>query len=211
MPTMKAPLCKDQHGRDRVLLPTHGQLFMRNRASPFAATGSIYHGIDLLELLKEGHRDALFSTDGGGDVNGENFRVQFVFGELFLKRKLGTLAQVYHAPGRSFQHKIERAFCHLNCVDGVEISPCLPGETHPPNQQSDLTPQQVKVKEKQLFDQIFAFLNREWNSLDIKGYKINSDSVYDDEVHPLPPGARRTFISSSNIDLLPQIGGSEEA
>jgi hypothetical protein len=169
---------------------------MRNRGSPFSNSGAIDHGDDLKELLdRHGPdvKDVLASTDGGGDVSMENFRVQFVLGERFMSGQYGTFAQVSHAPGQSYRHYIERFFCFLNNVDGVEISPHLPGETHPPNQQSDLTPEQIKLKERELFDGIFPFINNSWNSLKIKGYTIHSESVYNNEVRFISVSKRFKF------------------
>lgn len=153
LPSLAYATTVDKHGRVHIETPTSGDLFMRNRGNPwFKATG-LNHLDDLQEILgsrfsgcMELLRDLLTQTDGGADYSPHSFKTYYVLGKLFLYFKLGSLTQIFHAAGESFLNYIERVFSNLNIIDGVYLPDKLVGETHTPNDQSDLSKDQRNAK-----------------------------------------------------------------
>jgi hypothetical protein len=174
---------KDEHGRLRVAVPTSGHLFMRNRVTAFSNPTAFNHSEDLVEIIGKlraagkAINDLLLVSDSGADYDHSTIKVHVALANVFDACNLGVLGQVFHAPGESFRNWIERLFCLLNIVDGVTYKSKLSGEAQAPDAQTDLTPEQIRIKQLLLYGPIFDFLDETWGSLKTHGWTVDCERV----------------------------------
>ena len=198
LPKLSVPIYKDEHGIERIPTP-HGIRFsMRTRGNVFDKPCAANHLIDLTKILKSyyGHDfsrlfDLLAKTDGGHDYDHESLRVIYLFGKIWMQGRLGSVMHIFHAAGQSYLNEIERLLHSFNNIDGTFIPALLGGDTQTPNNQSDLTPEQVQLKNRRIFNQVGPFLDENWGGLVIRGTKVDHKFVFPDS-----PNVRYSLLTS---------------
>lgn len=117
-------------------------------------------------------------TDGGPDWTPKSNLNEFFLGRLWRDMKLDLLVAVCFPAGLSRFNPIEHLWSSLaRWLAGVSLPVCLPGETVPAPQQTNLTVDERLEKEQRVFDNALDRLDMYWSGKVHDGFKVTSTGM----------------------------------
>ena len=151
------------------------------RAQRFNATTVVTHTTDLYNIFKDDSEitSLMALADGGPDFSPNSELNALYFYRLFRKLNLDMLSVFSYAARYSAFNPVEHLWSPLsNHLSGVVFSARLEGESKAPSQQSGLSNDEIKEKEKAVFDKALQELSQHWKDINFDGFPVKVEKVY---------------------------------
>ena len=131
---------------------------------------------------------------------------QYFFGRVWKDAGLDTMGVVSYAAGDSKLNPIERVWGVLTKkLTGVYLSDILPGDICPPRQQH-LPAEELKEKEKDVFDQAMGLVEEYWRGLEFDGHPIHTSHIPAHRtIEPTLPSVQTALTSLRQLQQHPLI------
>ena len=170
-------MTEDELGRKHYIFPRSGESHIVNTVQKFHPLTIQTHVNDLTPLLRsraeKGKTLAVLIVDGGPDWNPRSWAVWLYLTRLFRDSNLDLLCSTSYAPGHSAYNPIEHLWAPLSKqLTGVILPDRLDGEV-PPSKQTNLSAEQRRRKEGDVFDVAMATLNEYWDGSQFDGHRVN--------------------------------------
>ena len=112
-------------------------------------------------------------VDNGPDMNLTNYVNEYNLGNLWLDSGADMLIVTSYAAGQSAYNMIEHAWSPLsNRLTSVKLPEVLPGDTKPPNKQTELSAEERRSKEKIMLDNAAYRLGQYWDCCTFDGHPV---------------------------------------
>ena len=184
---------RDKTGRSRFSFPRTGPLNIVLRGNKFFRATCYNHYDDLAPILKDGkargEHSAIIVSDNGPDWNKNAIKTLMLVGRLWRDLNLDYVCLTAYASKDSRFNMIEHAWAPVNSwLVGLCLSECVPGETDPPDKQSQLSESERVKKEKVVLDNAIEDVKRclqghkyDGFPVTITGVTSGTEHVYNDE------------------------------
>lgn len=169
----------DTHGQTRIAMPTKQKVTLHIRFNKFGglplAMTVLEHVQDLQQAVTKVCNGTIPAnvfgeTDHGAEANFHTEKAHHAYGMFFKENKMGVLIIGGPASNDSRRNPIERAFAEpKKAVNGLVVSETVGLDTLPPDQQSDLTIEETRAKETELFTIFGETLVNAWAPLKYGG------------------------------------------
>ena len=150
----------------------------------FSAHDFLYLYINIIEAIapsdKHGSKPFLFLLpDNGPDFNPMSLLNSLFFYRTFKYLDLDLLCTFTYAARYSTYNCIEHLWASLsNKLASVILSSKVPGDSKPPAMQGTLSNNQIRAKEKVVFDSAMNDLeNVYWNSSELDGFPVSVKTI----------------------------------
>ena len=183
----------DKKGRARFNYPRTGTLYITLRGNKFFRATTYNHYDDLFPIVadakKAGKHSLVIICDNGPDWKKNSLKVAIVIGRLWRDLDLDYVCVVSYCAGDSRFNMIEHAWSPTNTwLTGLCLSDTIPGETLPPDRQTNLSEEERLDKEKTVLDAAIdkvkqCLEDRTFDGFPVvaKGVPCGSKHMYDDE------------------------------
>ena len=175
-------LLKDNLGRYHLSTPYSGDAYVKLRSSKYNPTTIATHVTDLYGILKpfvDEKSVYMFLADGGPDFNPSHLANELFYYRLFKLLNADILAVMTYAARYSAFNPIEHLWSPLsNKLAGVIFSASSDGDLKAPAQQSGLSNDERKEKEKKVFDRAMLDIeNNFWKNASFDSFSVESDVI----------------------------------
>ena len=180
IPTLEEKqLNRDGVGRVHLQIPNSGSSYLYLSAQRFNPTTVVTHTTNVYNIYKDSGITSLMAIADGGLDFGPNLELNALFSyRLFQKLKLDIFSVFLNAAQYSSFNPVEHLWPPLsNHLSEVDFSPCIKGESIAPSQQSSLSDNAVKEKEKTIFDKALEGLNQHWENVKFDGFLMEIEKV----------------------------------
>jgi hypothetical protein len=186
---------KDKHGIDRTFLPNKHRLFVTNRFNRFGGADvpatALQHKVGIKRALEAASPEdfpaiLVIETDSGGDSAYHIEKAKHAFGMLFKEEKIAVLVLTGPAPKDSAGNPIEQDWAPLKKrLAGMLIPETVGSDMVSPRQQRDLSIDQRRQKELELYRLAGQSLDAAWTGMRVGGYPMRC--IFElPTVRPLP-------------------------
>lgn len=175
----------DIHNKERISKPSKWTLFVNIRFNKLAGTqlpmSYSEHGEDL-QFVADKHftsagkdvpADWKIDSDMGSDSDYFTDKAIIVLADVFKSNQLGTLILGGPCGQNSSQNEIEAAWSPLKMsIAGLILSDTVGSDTMAPDKQTDLTHEQMVIKDLAVFKNVGGTLQKAWSTLNIRGNPV---------------------------------------
>ena len=204
----------DHRGCARFRFPRTGPLHITLRGNKFFRATVYNHYDDLFPMLQSakenGKHSCVIVCDNGPDWRKNSLKLLVVIGRLWRDLDLDYICLVSYCAGDSRFNMIEHAWAPTTSwLTGLCLNDKVPGESNPPDKQSNLTRDECREKEVIVLDNAIADVHRCLQDREYDGFpvfsreiKCESQHVYDDEEEINELSKAHLTIIEADDDLL---------
>ena len=154
----------DKIGRGHLKTPHSGSIHLRLRSTKYHGSSIATRVNDLYNIISNNQKPALMiHTDGGPDYTPAGVVNTLFYYRLFKELNLDFLSVATYPSRYSAFNPIEHLWSPLSdMLAGAVFSPKLDGDTKPPCQPNQLSPDELREKEYAVFDNAISELSTFW-------------------------------------------------